>query len=88
MWGVENAEVFVFSTWTNFTKSGGCLCITDTNIFKRILSLPKEIVQEETELQWVIKKCEECSVVAIKRVDFRVIYLNSSVDYFNMSTVG
>jgi hypothetical protein len=67
--GRRKGRSVVFSTWTSFTKLGSCLYITVTKTFKIILSLPKEIVVEETELQWFTKKCEECSAVAIKRVD-------------------
>ena len=86
--GRRKGRSVVFSTWTSFTKSGGCLYITVTETFKGILSLPKEIVVEETELQWFTKKCEECSAGAIKSVDFCVICLSCSVGNFNMSTVG
>ena len=41
---------------------------------------------EETELQWLTKKCEECSAGAIKSVDFCIICLSCSVGDFNMST--
>lgn len=67
--GRRKGRSVVFSTSTSFTKLGSCLYITVTKTFKIILSLPKEIVVEETEPQWFTKKCEECSAVAIKRVD-------------------
>lgn len=85
--GEKKRQRCVFSTWTNCTKSGGCLCITVTKTFKRLFSLQKEMVLEETGLQWFTKKCEARSVVAIKRGHLSHL-LNCSVDGFNMSTVG